>query len=76
MVVNFSSDVSDLVLLKAEFSGVPLGTVLSGPGCSRKLDLTTDPNVNKNKLILQASGTITGLPRKDKDTFTFRKAKN
>jgi hypothetical protein len=46
--------------------------VLSPPGCSRKLDVKMDPGVNKNKLRLQAKGTVGGLIRKDNDDFTFR----
>jgi hypothetical protein len=62
------------MLLRAEFnkSPLPFGDVLSPAGCSRKLDFTIDPKVNKNKLILQASGTVGGFVRKDKDTITYR----
>lgn len=76
VVVNFSPDVPDLLLLRAEFNKVaipfPGDNVLSPPGCSRKLDLPIDPGINKNKLILQASGTLAGRIRKDKDSFTYR----
>jgi hypothetical protein len=72
VVVNFDPTVTDLMLLKAEFNKVPLSNVLSGPGCSRKLDLTIDPSKRRNKLTLQAKGTVLGKLRKDKDTFTFR----
>jgi hypothetical protein len=72
VVVNFNPAVPDTMLLKAEFNKVPLSNVLSGPGCSRKLDVMIDPTVNKNKLRLQAKGTVGGLLRKDNDDFTFR----
>ena len=49
-----------------------LSNVLSPPGCSRKLDLPIDPNVNRNKLRLLASGTVGGRTRRDNDTFGFR----
>src|SRR5262249_45412550 len=72
VLVNFDPTVTDLMLLKAEFNKVPLPPpVLSGPGCSRKLDLTIDPSKTRNKLTLQAKGTVLGKLRKDKDTFTF-----
>jgi hypothetical protein len=72
VVVNFNPAVPDIMLLKAEFNKVPLSNVLSPHGCSRKLDVMIDPNVNKNKLRLQAKGTVNGLVRKDNDDFTFR----
>jgi hypothetical protein len=72
VVVNFNPAVPDLMLLKAEFNRMPLSNVLSPPGCSRKLDVKMDPGVNKNKLRLQAKGTVGGLIRKDNDDFTFR----
>ena len=49
-----------------------LSNVLSPPGCSRKLDLPIDPNINRNKLRLLASGTVAGRVRRDNDTFGFR----
>jgi hypothetical protein len=74
VVVNFNPAVPDLMLLKAEFNKVPLpfGDVFKHVGCSRKLDVMIDPNINKNKLRLQAKGTVNGLVRKDNDDFTFR----
>jgi Bacterial TSP3 repeat len=72
VVVNFNPAIPDIMLLKAEFNKVPLSNVLSPKGCSRKLDVKMDPGVNKNKLRLQAKGTVNGLVRKDNDDFTFR----
>ena len=74
VVVNFNPAVPDLMLLKAEFNKVPLpfSDVFKHVGCSRKLDVMIDPSVNKNKLRLQAKGTVGGIIRKDNDDFTFR----
>lgn len=73
VVINFRPDATGLTLLRAEFNKVPLSNVLSGPGCSRKLDLPIDQNVNRNKLRLKATGVVAGRTRKDNDTFNFRR---
>jgi hypothetical protein len=73
VVVNFRPDATNITLLRAEFNKLPLSNVLSAPGCSRKLDFALDPNVNRNKLRLLATGTVGGHTVRDSDTFAFRR---
>ncbi|HKA30362.1 MAG TPA: hypothetical protein VKH82_13350 [Candidatus Binatia bacterium] len=73
VVINYRPDATNLTLLKAEYNKATLSNVLSPPGCSRKLDLPIDPNINRNTLRLLASGTVGGRTRRDNDTFGFRR---
>ena len=73
VLINFRSDATDLMLPKAEYNRVPLSNVLSPPGCSRKLDLVVDPNVNRNRLKLLATGIVAGRKVRDKDSFNFHR---
>jgi hypothetical protein len=49
--------------------------VITHAGCSRKLDLVTDPAHHPNRLLLRASGALMHSSRRvvDRDTFTFRR---
>lgn len=73
VIINFRPDATDLMLVKAEYNRLPLSNVASPPGCSRKLDFTIDPNTNRNKLKLIATGTVAGRKVRDKDSFNFHR---
>ena len=75
VVINFRPDAA-VVLDQADFNRSALsGVDVTHAGCSRKLDLVTDPAHHPNRLRLRASGTLMHSPRRvvDRDTFTFRR---
>jgi hypothetical protein len=41
------------------------------PGCSRKVDVSIDPSLSRAKLLLRATGTLSGGVRRDTDRFLY-----
>jgi Dictyostelium (slime mold) repeat len=72
IVVN-AGEVPDLTLISGTLNRLPVaGFSPLTPGCSRKVDLTLDPARRVNNVRLKATGTITGLRRRDVDRFKYR----
>ena len=72
IVVN-AAEVADLTLLTGTLNRQPVaGFSPLTPGCSRKVDLTLDPARRTNSVRLKATGTVTGLLRRDVDRFKYR----
>jgi hypothetical protein len=73
MIVNYG-DISDLAFVfgRVNRTDITADFLPATPGCSRKIDVTLDPNRAANRVRSMATGTIDGRPRRDRENFSYR----
>lgn len=72
VVVNYAN-VSGFTLEAATLNRSPIaGFTPATPGCARKVDVALDPTRAANRLLLKATGTVHGRPRRERDRLIFK----